>query len=744
LHPENSGFSPEIRRGFPARILLSILTIVLVVACSCLSAFADSVPVPLKLNRETEKFDLKGHVALYEDKTAKETINVVREKTFRSVPEAAPSLGYSQSVYWVKLVLENETPGLVTVDLQIANQYLDFVDFYVTSNQSSHIEKHRSGARVPWDKRVSQGRYPILRLDFSPDEEKTIFIRVQSRTPIRVPLDLLTEGAHQRGELVEYLINGFFFGALGFLIVYSLFAWSILRQRAYLYYILTIAGVAINQLGFSGLAPRAQILSQPETILHLFTSGMALTFVFNIVFVCSFMDARAKYPILYRVLDFFLVLAVLNAVLYVVNFYVGNRFAQIYGPALAWILPIVIGLMWYWGESHARYLFLAHVQFPVIAFVHVGVMVGFVPYNFVLTQMLKIAYLFQGMFFALALADRYSMMQRNFQHMLEDQVAERTDELVMANESLHREVNERKRVEKAIEKAKREWEQTFDTVPDLIAIIDQNHKILRINRAMAEKLNIHPRDAIGLNCHEVCHGTDEAVPGCPLRQSLKDGNEHSAEIFENRLGGTFLVSVTPLRNGNQGAKMFVHVARDITERKAFEERLSKLALTDSLTNIWNRRHFMYLAGHELERARRYGGALAIMMIDLDHFKAVNDAYGHEVGDRALKKVAEVVSAVLRKVDIFARIGGEEFVIALPETGLEQAVHVAERLRGNLAGTPIANGGPPLNLTVSIGITVTGQSSSDLTTLLKQADTALYNAKRNGRNRVEVFLQQSST
>ncbi len=190
--------------------------------------------------------------------------------------------------------------------------------------------------------------------------------------------------------------------------------------------------------------------------------------------------------------------------------------------------------------------------------------------------------------------------------------------------------------------------------------------------------------------------------------------------------------------------MFVHVARDITERKNFEEQLRKLALTDSLTNIWNRRHFMQLAGHELERAKRYGGALAIMMIDLDHFKAVNDTYGHEVGDQALKKVAEVVGAELRKVDIFARIGGDEFVIALPQTGLEQAVHVGERLRENFSGTPIASGGPSLHITVSIGITVTGQGSPELTTLLKQADTALYDAKNKGRNRVEVFLGQSPT
>ena len=575
------------------------------VACFCLSAFAGSVPVPLKLNRESDKFDLRGHLALYEDKTTKETINVVREKTFRPVREAAPSLGYTQSVYWVKLALDNETSGLVTVDLQIANQFLDFVDFYVTSNRSSHVEKYRDGARVPWEERVSQGRYPLLRLDFAPEEEKTIFIRVQARTPLRLPLDLATEAAHQRRELAEYLFNGLFFGVLGFLIIYSLFAWSILGQNAYLYYILLILGVGAFKAANNGFYPRVTIFSHPETILHVLVACIGFAFISNIVFVASFMNSRTKYPILYRILDLLLIFAVINTVLYFYNYYWGNALAMVYGPLLGWTLAILIGLMWYWGESHARYLFLGHILLPILGMAHVGVMSGLIPYNFVLTQTLKVAYLLQGMFFALALADRYSMMQRNFQHMLEDQVAERSEELVMANESLHREVNERKRVEKAIEKAKREWEQTFDTVPDLIAIIDQNHKIMRINRAMAEKLNVSPKDAIGLNCYEICHGANEPNPTCPLLQSSKDGNEHTAEILETRLGGTFLVSVTPLPNGNQDTKMFVHVARDITERKAFEERLSKLALTDSLTNIWNRRHFMYLAGQELERTKRY-------------------------------------------------------------------------------------------------------------------------------------------
>jgi len=128
------------------------------------------------------------------------------------------------------------------------------------------------------------------------------------------------------------------------------------------------------------------------------------------------------------------------------------------------------------------------------------------------------------------------------------------------------------------------------------------------------------------------------------------------------------------------------------------------------------------------------------MIDLDHFKKINDTYGHAVGDKALNMVATVCRETLRRIDIFARYGGEEFVIALPETPLEQALQVAERLRRTLMETPITTETKPLYITVSIGLTVTGLESVDLNTLLKQVDEALYKAKDNGRNRVEMFRQ----
>ena len=545
-----------IRLGPMGKQILLTLAMILVFVCPCVPASAAGVSGPLKLDGKTSRYSLEGHLEVYEDKTGSASIDDVQSAKFSPTDRAVPSFGFIGSAYWIKFSVENTASEAQTLLLQIANQYLDFIDIYVKFDRNSTIERYRAGARVPSDDGVSGDRGPVLQLVFAPEEAKTIFLRVKSETPLRVPLILSTEDRYRDDELKRYMLLGIFYGVLGFLIIYNMFCWSILWQRAYLYYILLLIGLGAFQLGYDGLIPQVTIFSQPETLLHLFTSGLGLSFAFNILFVSSFMDARAKYPTLYRVLDLSLMVAVVNVVLFAVSYYAGNFLAMICGPLLGWALAIVTGLMWYKGESHARYLFLAHVQFPILGAMHVGMLTGIVPFDSMLAQSLKLGYLWQGMFLSLALADRYSIVQRNFQHVLEDKVTERSAELVEANENLQREIVERKRGEKAIERAKREWEETFDTVPDLIAIIDRNHVIQRLNKAMADKLNLHPRDAIGRNCYEFCHGTDGPCSGCPLLQSLADGAEHSAEVVEPRLGGTFLVSVIPMdTNGNKAGQV---------------------------------------------------------------------------------------------------------------------------------------------------------------------------------------------
>ncbi|MFA6039919.1 MAG: diguanylate cyclase [Methylophilus sp.] len=181
----------------------------------------------------------------------------------------------------------------------------------------------------------------------------------------------------------------------------------------------------------------------------------------------------------------------------------------------------------------------------------------------------------------------------------------------------------------------------------------------------------------------------------------------------------------------------------IENRYAYDE-LERRAYTDYLTGLANRRYFLEQAESELSRVLRYGGDLSILMLDIDHFKLVNDTYGHKVGDLVLKKLADVCLNTLRDVDVMGRIGGEEFAILLPETSNEQATETAERLRVALEDARLAlDGGLPLHFTVSFGVTALSDRNTNIDTLLNQADQALYQAKESGRNRVCTYLPNGS-
>lgn len=162
----------------------------------------------------------------------------------------------------------------------------------------------------------------------------------------------------------------------------------------------------------------------------------------------------------------------------------------------------------------------------------------------------------------------------------------------------------------------------------------------------------------------------------------------------------------------------------------------RLAITDGLTGVFNRRHFFELAEHEWNRAVRYPAPIAAMMIDADYFKRINDTFGHMIGDEVLRAIAVRCGETIRTIDVMGRFGGEEFAVLLPETTLEQARQAAERLRQYVAATPIITEAGSLPLTVSIGV-ASRETHAELTLdqLLDRADQALYMAKRQGRNRV---------
>ena len=174
------------------------------------------------------------------------------------------------------------------------------------------------------------------------------------------------------------------------------------------------------------------------------------------------------------------------------------------------------------------------------------------------------------------------------------------------------------------------------------------------------------------------------------------------------------------------------------QARAAQAELRRLASIDELTGDANRRWFTAMASRELERCRRFNHQLALLMIDVDHFKRVNDTHGHAVGDEVLKAFTRVLEGNLRSVDLLGRLGGEEFAVVLPESDAAAAAHTAERLRAAVEGLqfPLEDGST-LKITTSVGIAILAGAGENLDSLLARADTALYSAKRDGRNRVAV-------
>lgn len=170
-------------------------------------------------------------------------------------------------------------------------------------------------------------------------------------------------------------------------------------------------------------------------------------------------------------------------------------------------------------------------------------------------------------------------------------------------------------------------------------------------------------------------------------------------------------------------------------KRFVKDALEGMVNYDSLTGISNRRYFSEFLQKEIIRSERYGKAFSLIMLDIDFFKKINDNYGHDVGDKILQGMAAVISRNIRKSDLFARVGGEEFAIVAPETSLEEAAALAEKIRQVVEQDTFANG---LRITISLGVSVYQDKDND-NMIFKKADNALYKAKGNGRNRVEVIL-----
>ena len=287
-----------------------------------------------------------------------------------------------------------------------------------------------------------------------------------------------------------------------------------------------------------------------------------------------------------------------------------------------------------------------------------------------------------------------------------------------------------------LREAQADRQRVFELSLDLLSVTGKSGVLREINTAWERTLGWTKKELTSKPWIEFVHPDDREA----TLESVEELYEGNPVIgFENRYickdGSTKWLSWNSYPDMQRHE--ILAVARDITDRKGYEENLRELATTDPLTNLYNRRHFMERAQEELTRSKRYNEHLSFLVIDIDHFKKINDTYGHDVGDRVLKQMSDLCGRSLRANDFIGRLGGEEFVIALLYTDQVTALLTAERLRQTIAKAKFNVEGAKIQMTISIGVSSLENADDTLDTILKSGDKAMYRAKDLGRNRAET-------
>ena len=279
-------------------------------------------------------------------------------------------------------------------------------------------------------------------------------------------------------------------------------------------------------------------------------------------------------------------------------------------------------------------------------------------------------------------------------------------------------------------------ESVFDNAPIGMSLVDLEWRRVRVNNSFCQLLGRPRADLIGTHVHFGTHPDDIDLDAAD-RERLLRGEIKSYQVQKRYVHAWgydvwVLLTVSLIRDGRGKALYVIAQVQNITEQKAREERLEHVVDHDFLTGLFNRRYLDRALEHELDRSRRYGSAGSILLVDLDHFKEVNDRLGHAAGDDVLKSVAATLKQHVRKTDVLARFGGDEFAILLPQTDEHQAQHVADGLIKALRRETISFGVEGMSVSASIGVARLEGGTAEQ--LLAHVDGAMYDAKRAGRDR----------
>lgn len=325
-------------------------------------------------------------------------------------------------------------------------------------------------------------------------------------------------------------------------------------------------------------------------------------------------------------------------------------------------------------------------------------------------------------------------------HRLQEQLQE-------TNLALDARVFELVKSQERLRKNENEWNAFINALPNLVIIYDEEGTYIEILGKKLEHTVINFEDMVGKKLEDLLPAEVAKMKMDAIRSVIQTGQTKVIEYQLPVKNGELLWfegRIALIERYQQNKGKVICVISEITERMELYQKVQNLAIHDPLTNCYNRYHFSLMTKNEIARSIRYNHPLTLLLIDVDHFKQINDQYGHIVGDQALCQISSIFQHSIRETDILCRYGGEEFFILFPETDLQRAMDVAERIRRQVEEQVLHTNQGDITITVSGGLTSLENLQSGGTNIddfFIEADKALYAAKNDGRNCIRVFHHQ---
>lgn len=701
---------------------------------------------------DTTPVSLTEYLAILEDPTQSLSLADVQTPDIASrfksdtPPAEALSFGYTHSAYWLRLTIRNETDAPIERMLEIGQARISSVQFH-QPHATGGYQSVFTGNLMPFDARPYKNRFYVFPVILPPHADQVFFLRFHSAHSLSVPLRLWETQTFHVYERNDYLGQALYFGIVMAMVLFNLLLYIALRDAIYLMYVsfvslMSLSLAAQNGLGKEFIWPDTLLLSDMATPV-----GYALSFAALLTFMRQMLNSSKVIPQLDQMLKYLVGMYLLIPILFVFYPQIFIKPSALLYLVTAFLI-IGVGLLCAIKRQRSAYFFLAAFAGLVIGIV-VTVLANFglISSNIFTMNALQFGSAVEMLLLALALADRFNEIRRekesaqretlkaqNYlieglklsEKMLEVRVAERTAELRIAATA-------------------------FDS-HECTVVTDASGIILKINPAFQQDTGYSADEVIGKSMKFLQSGRHDATFYASLWESLNRTGAWQGEIWNRRKNGEIYpkwLTITAVKGDDGVITHYVGTHQDITDRKVAEERIAELAFFDPLTNLPNRTLLKDRIKQAMTTGKRENSFGALLLLDLDQFKTLNDTLGHEKGDQLLRQVATRLSVSVREGDTVARLGGDEFVVLLPninensEVAAKQTELVGNKILAVLT-RPYQLDDTEYLSTSSIGASIFRGDETSIDDLLKQADLAMYKSKSSGRNTLFFFDQAMQT